>query len=183
VGLRSLGREPRPDKSKHGGQPSTRIRPRAGAIAPQPRVTRTSRNGPHRAREGWLNSSNKMRNIASSLALVAALGTIVPAAAEDCDLQRAHRVCVPNRDAVGSFGQFLDRVHRAVDRALTPPGGWQQNTAVPPEPVPPAPPAPTTHPLTQQQWKDAIIVEAERFCAVYATDPVCHFKDQTGTRR
>jgi hypothetical protein len=32
--------------------------------------------------------------------------------------------------------------------------------------------------MTQQQWKDAIIGEAERFCAVYPNDPVCHFKDR-----
>jgi hypothetical protein len=32
--------------------------------------------------------------------------------------------------------------------------------------------------LPQEHWKNAIIAEAERFCAVYPTDPVCHFKDQ-----
>jgi hypothetical protein len=32
--------------------------------------------------------------------------------------------------------------------------------------------------MTQQQWKDAIIAEAERFCAAYPNDSVCHFKDR-----
>jgi hypothetical protein len=59
------------------------------------------------------------------------------------------------------------------DRVLTPPGGWRQETAVPPEPVPQG-----TRLPQQEQWRNAIIAEAERFCAAYPTDPVCHFKDQ-----
>ncbi len=127
-----------------------------------------------------------MRRLTISVMLIATFATIAPVAArEDCDLQRGHWVCVPNGDAANSFEQFLDRVHRAVDRAFTPPGGWQQNqqnTVVPPESVPPRPPTPaTTRSMTQQQWKDAIIGEAERFCAAYPTDPVCHFKDRASS--
>ena len=78
-----------------------------------------------------------MRGLTTSILLITTLATIAPVAAEDCDLKRAHWVCVPNADAGNSFEQFLDRMHRAVDRAFTPPGGWQQNPAVPPESVPP----------------------------------------------
>src|ERR1700756_2944909 len=100
------------------------------------------------------------------------LAAAASAKAEECDLQRAHWVCVPNQEP-GAIEQFLDRFHKTIDRALTPPGGWKQETAVPPAPVPQGPLQ-----LPQEQWKNAIIAEAERFCAVYPTDPVCHFRDQ-----
>jgi hypothetical protein len=93
------------------------------------------------------------------------------ASAEDCDLQRAHWVCVPNQEP-GAIQQFLDRFHQTMDRALTPPGGWRQDTAVPPESVPQ-----DSRLAPQEQWRKAIIAEAERFCAAYPNDPVCHFKD------
>ena len=76
-----------------------------------------------------------MRELTASLALAVTLATTAAAAAEDCDLQRAHWVCVPNQEP-GAIQQFLDRFHKTVDRVLTPPGGWQQETAVPPAPVP-----------------------------------------------
>ncbi len=113
-----------------------------------------------------------MKQLTAALAFSAVLALIAPAGAEDCDLQRAHWVCVPKQEP-GAIEQFLDRFHRTVDRVLTPPGGWQQQTAVPPEPVPQG-----TRPLPQENWKNAIIAEAERFCAVYPSDPVCHFKDR-----
>ena len=113
-----------------------------------------------------------MRQLTASVTLAATLTTAAPAIAEDCDLQRAHWVCVPNQEP-GAVEQFFDRFRKTMGRVLTPPGGWQQETAVPPEPVPQG-----ARPLPQEQWKDAIIAEAERFCAVYPTDPVCHFRDQ-----
>ena len=33
-------------------------------------------------------------------------------------------------------------------------------------------------PPSQQEWKQAIIDEAQRYCDFYPTDPICHFKDQ-----
>ena len=126
-----------------------------------------------------VGGGNDERPESTSLLLIATLATIAPAAAEDCDLKGAHWVCVPDAEAGNSFEQFLDRMHRAVDRAFTPPGGWQQNPAVPPESVPPRAATPaTTRSMSQQQWKDAIIAEAEKFCAAYPNDPVCHFKDR-----
>lgn len=117
-----------------------------------------------------------MRQVKASVALIM-LATVAPAFAEECDLQRAHWVCVPNQEP-GAIEQFLDRFHKTVDRALTPPGGWKQETAVPPETVPQA----ASRQPPQEQWKNAIIAEAERFCAVYPTDAVCHFKDRAPTR-
>ena len=113
-----------------------------------------------------------MKQLTVALAIATVLALIAPADSEDCDLQCAHWVCVPNQEP-GAIEQFLDRFHRTVDRVLTPPGGWQQQTAVPPEPVPQG-----TRSLPQEKWKNAIIAEAERFCAVYPNDPVCHLKDQ-----
>lgn len=118
-----------------------------------------------------------MRQFTASLALTVTLAAVTTAAAEDCDLQRAHLVCVPNQEP-GAIEQFLDRFHKTVGRVLTPPGGWQRETAVPPAPIPQG-----AHPLPQEQWKNAIVTEAERFCAVYPTDPVCHFKDQPPSGR
>jgi hypothetical protein len=79
---------------------------------------------------------------------------------------------VPNQEP-GAIQKFLDRFHQTMDRVLTPPGGWQQEGAVPPEPVPQV-----SRPAPQEEWRNAIIAEAERFCAAYPSDPVCHFKDQ-----
>jgi hypothetical protein len=46
--------------------------------------------------------------------------------------------------------------------------------------MPPAPlPAPTPQAMpNQEEWKQAIIAEAERFCANFPSDPICHFRDQ-----
>jgi hypothetical protein len=51
---------------------------------------------------------------------------------------------------------------------------------VPPAPVPQpsAPPAAAAPPPSQQEWKQAIIDEAQRYCNSFPTDPICHFKDQ-----
>jgi hypothetical protein len=113
-----------------------------------------------------------MKQLTISVAVATMLAAAASAKAEECDLQRAHWVCVPNQEP-GAIEQFLDRFHKTIDRALTPPGGWKQETAVPPAPVPQGP-----QQLPQEHWRDAIIAEAERFCAVYPTDPVCHFRDQ-----
>ena len=32
-------------------------------------------------------------------------------------------------------------------------------------------------PRTQEQWKAAIVAEAQRFCDAYPRDPICHFHD------
>jgi hypothetical protein len=40
----------------------------------------------------------------------------------------------------------------------------------------PAPPPLATP--SQEEWKRAIIAEAERFCATFPSDPICHFRDQ-----
>jgi hypothetical protein len=112
-----------------------------------------------------------MKRITTSVALAITLSMTAAASAEDCDLQRAHWVCVPNQEP-GAIQQFLDRFHQTMDRALTPPGGWRQDTAVPPESVPQ-----DSRLGPQEQWRKAIIAEAERFCAAYPNDPVCHFKD------
>ena len=76
-----------------------------------------------------------MKRITTSVALAITLSMTAAASAEDCDLQRAHWVCVPNQEP-GAIQQFLDRFHQTMDRVLTPPGGWRQDTAVPPESVP-----------------------------------------------
>ena len=112
-----------------------------------------------------------MKRITTSVALAFTLSMTAAASAEDCDLQRAHLVCVPNQEP-GAIQQFLDRFHQTMDRVLTPPGGWRQDTAVPPESVPQ-----DSRLAPQEQWRKAIIAEAERFCAAYPNDPVCRFKD------
>ena len=76
-----------------------------------------------------------MEQITTSVALAFTLSMTAAASAEDCDLQRAHLVCVPNQEP-GAIQQFLDQFHQTMDRVLTPPGGWRQDTAVPPESVP-----------------------------------------------
>jgi hypothetical protein len=113
-----------------------------------------------------------MKHSTASVAFAIALATTATAMAEDCDLQRAHWVCVSKQEP-GAIQQFLDRFQQTMDRVLTPPGGWRQETTVPPEPVPQV-----SRPAPREEWRNAIIAEAERFCAAYPTDPVCHFKDQ-----
>ena len=49
-----------------------------------------------------------MRQITTSVALAITLSMTAAASAEDCDLQRAHWVCVPNQEP-GAIQQFLDR--------------------------------------------------------------------------
>jgi hypothetical protein len=44
---------------------------------------------------------------------------------------------------------------------------------VPPELVPQG-----SRSAPQEEWRHAIVAEAERFCAAYPTDRVCHFRDQ-----
>jgi hypothetical protein len=135
---------------------------------------------------GLSNPGTDMRHRTASVALVATLATTALANAEECDLQRAHLVCVPNQEP-GAIEQFLDRFRKTVDRALTPPGGWKRETAVPPAPVLQDSGTRSgqyqgSRPLPQEQRKNAIIAEAERFCALYPTDPVCHFRDQAPSK-
>jgi hypothetical protein len=68
------------------------------------------------------------------------------------------------------------KLAKALSRAFTPPGGHRPAPPMPPTPMP-APPPPQAAP-SQEQWKRAIIAEAERFCATYPGDPICHFQDQ-----
>jgi hypothetical protein len=55
-----------------------------------------------------------------------------------------------------------------------------------PAPLPPGAYAPLpsyTRPapargLSQEQWKQQIVAEAQRFCTAFSNDPICHFKDR-----
>ena len=46
-----------------------------------------------------------------------------------------------------------------------------------PGPVAGALPAPQQRPHSREEWKAAIVAEAQRFCDAYPTDPICHFQD------
>jgi hypothetical protein len=70
--------------------------------------------------------------------------------------------------------EFECKIAKALSRALAPPGGY--HGAAPPIP-PSSLPAPSATP-SQEEWKRAIIAEAERFCATFPSDPICHFRDQ-----
>src|SRR5262249_19679420 len=96
-----------------------------------------------------------VKHITASVACAITLAKATTAMMEDCDLQRAHWVCVPKQEP-GAIQQFLDRFHQTMDRVLTPPGGWRQETAVPPAPVPQA-----SRPAPDVEWRNAIIAEAE----------------------
>jgi hypothetical protein len=68
------------------------------------------------------------------------------------------------------------KIAKALSRALTPPGGYHGATPpIPPSSLPAPPPLATP---SQEEWKRAIIAEAERFCATFPSDPICHFRDQ-----
>ena len=55
-------------------------------------------------------------------------------------------------------------------------GGYHGATPpIPPSSLPAPPPLATP---SQEEWKRAIIAEAERFCATFPSDPICHFRDQ-----
>ena len=82
-------------------------------------------------------------------------------------------------------GQPSCEVTYALSRAMTPPSMARM---VPPAPVPPPgpaysqaappPPAAASPSPSQQEWKQAIIAEAQRYCEAFPKDPICHFKDQ-----
>jgi hypothetical protein len=68
------------------------------------------------------------------------------------------------------------KIAKALSRALTPPGGYHGAAPpIPPSSLPGPPPLATP---SQEEWKRAIIAEAERFCATFPSDPICHFRDQ-----
>jgi hypothetical protein len=131
-----------------------------------------------------------MKHRTASLTLAATLATIAPAFADTCHFDGRRWVCVQTYGSKETLQQFmLEKYRKAIERALAPPGGWRQGMLVPPQTLPPVPSVPTPPPaaapapaapqsMTQQQWKDAIIAEAQRFCDTYPTDPICHFKDR-----
>ena len=98
------------------------------------------------------------------------------------------RFCTPqNKCFVCVKGQPSCEVTYALSRAMTPPTGPNMARVVPPAPVPPpgpsysqapAQPPSAPPPSSQQEWKQAIIDEAQRYCNSFPTDPICHFKDQ-----
>ncbi len=100
------------------------------------------------------------------------------------------RFCTPqNQCFVCVKGQPSCEVTYALSRAMTPPTGPRMARVVPPAPVPPpapphsqpAPPPPAAGATpSQQEWKQAIIDEAQRYCNSFPSDPICHFTDQPG---
>ena len=67
------------------------------------------------------------------------------------------------------------KIAKALSRALTPPGSRRGGATHPAVIV--ARPPPRARP-SQEEWKWAIIAEAERFCATFPSDPNRHFRDQ-----
>jgi hypothetical protein len=67
------------------------------------------------------------------------------------------------------------KLAKALSRAFTPPGGHRPAPPMPPASLPAPPPQAKPN---QEEWKRAIIAEAERFCATFPSDPICHFQDQ-----
>jgi len=67
------------------------------------------------------------------------------------------------------------KLAKALSRAFTAPGGHRPAPPMLPAPLPGPPPQATPN---QEEWKRAIIAEAERFCATFPSDPICHFQDQ-----
>jgi hypothetical protein len=117
------------------------------------------------------------------VALVAASALLVaPAHAE------LRRFCAPQGQCfVCPRGQPACEMTYALSRAMTPPTAPSMARVAPPTPVPsPAPeysqaappPAAAPQPPSQQEWKQAIIDQAQRYCESYPTDPICHFQDQ-----
>ncbi len=51
--------------------------------------------------------------------------------------------------------------------------------SAPPIPLPGQPPAYVAQrpPMPQQQWKQSIIAEAQRYCEAYPRDGICNFQD------
>ena len=98
------------------------------------------------------------------------------------------RFCAPQGQCfVCPRGQPACEMSYALSRAMTPPS---MDRIVPPLPVPssssipsqerqaaPLPPE-ARQPASQQQWKQAIVDEAQRYCDAYPKDPICHFQDQ-----
>jgi hypothetical protein len=115
--------------------------------------------------------------------IVASTLTIVSAQAAEY-----RRFCTPqNQCFVCVRGQPSCEVTYALSRAMTPPSPPTMARVVPPAPVPspapshsqaPPPPAGAAPPPSQQEWKQAIIDEAQRYCDSFPADPICHFKDQ-----
>jgi hypothetical protein len=98
------------------------------------------------------------------------------------------RLCTPQNQCFTCVrGQPTCEVTYALSRAMTPPTAPSMARMVPPAPVPspgptyseaaPPPPA-TAPPPSQQEWKQAIIDEAQRYCDAFPDDKICHFKDQ-----
>ena len=95
------------------------------------------------------------------------------------------RFCAPQGQCfVCPRGQPACEMSYALSRAMTPPS---TDRMVPPSPVPSpgpqspqaAPPPPAApQPPSQEQWKQTIIDEAQRYCDAYPKDPICHFQDQ-----
>ncbi len=115
--------------------------------------------------------------------VVASALTILPAHAAEY-----RRFCTPqNQCFVCVRGQPSCEVTYALSRAMTPPTAPSMDRIVPPSPVPapgslsaqaaPPPPA-AAPPPSQEQWKQDIIDEAQRYCDAYPKDPICHFRDQ-----
>jgi hypothetical protein len=71
------------------------------------------------------------------------------------------------------------KLAKALSRAFTPPGGYRAPPPMPPAPLPAPPPQAAPN---REEWKRAIIAEAERFCATFPNDPICHFQDQQQQR-
>ena len=117
----------------------------------------------------------------AAVILASALSVVSAQAAEYRRFCRPHNQCF-----VCVKGQPSCEVTYALSRAMTPPTPPSMARVVPPAPVPPptysqaTPPPPTAAapPPSQQEWKQAIIDEAQRYCDFYPTDPICHFKDQ-----
>ena len=55
-----------------------------------------------------------MSQLRASLALAVTLATTAAAAAEDCDLQRAHWICVPNKNRARSNSSSTASTRRLI---------------------------------------------------------------------
>ena len=99
------------------------------------------------------------------------------------------RFCAPQGQCfVCPRGQPACEVSYALSRAMTPPTAPSMDRMVPPSPVPSPgpqysqaapPPAAAPPPSSQEQWKQAIIDEAQHYCDAYPKDPICHFQDES----
>lgn len=115
-------------------------------------------------------------------AAVVIASTLIVVSAQAAEYRR---FCTPqNQCFVCVKGQPSCEVTYALSCAMTPPS---MARIVPPAPVPSsapsysqaAPPPPSAAPPpSQQEWKQAIIDEAQRYCDSFPNDKICHFKDQ-----